>query len=92
MAGISLEIKKNEIYEDLKIYPNPTNGEVIISFGDNLVTGKYQIMDISGKVIYSNTFTKESQIKLFINWSIGTYLIRIYNDKKKETLVKVIKQ
>ncbi len=49
-------------------------------------------MDISGKVIYSNKFNEESQIRLFIDGSSGIYLIKIISNENCETLIKVMKE
>lgn len=48
----------------LIIYPNPSNGNINVSFGNNIVTGKLSIVDITGRQLLLNTLQNTSQFQL----------------------------
>lgn len=75
--------------DDSKVYPNPSNGELI-----NLITSDFgnqkvlvEVYSVDGKKIVS--FDVESKSETVINLSYlnkGNYLINLSNDLKRETL------
>ncbi|MFA5419245.1 MAG: C10 family peptidase [Bacteroidales bacterium] len=81
-------VDEKSVFDDLSIYPNPTTGQLRLSFGAEKV-GKLQIRltNISGQVVvneqlgafnghYSNTFDLSDQAK-------GVYLLSIISEKGK---------
>lgn len=82
----------NEITQDLnssiKIYPNPSNGDMMYVEPKNINYSKVEILNILGSVVA--TETKESQvsekIKLNLNsLSAGTYFVRVTDGSKVYT-------
>jgi len=68
---------------DFKVYPNPANDMVTLSFDRNKHQGdmKINITNLLGQVIYNNTNTKDWKIELSVkNWSAGVYVIAIQGD------------
>ena len=52
-------IQYNELFKTLKIYPNPTNGKIIISFElDNSDYVSLQLCDFYGNTLYEERFDK----------------------------------
>lgn len=57
--NIVLSTKENTLSSNLVVYPNPNNGEFTISFdsnGNNSDDVKIDIYDVSGRLVYKNTF------------------------------------
>lgn len=69
-------VDENEI-ENFQIYPNPANNYISINNANGL---KYEIMDITGKIIDSNILTN-SAIDIS-TYNTGNYMIKIYGEKQ----------
>ena len=77
--------------QNIGIYPNPSNGVFSIKLGE-FVPNKIEIIDLMGKIIYSQKeFTNNQEITLNLSSiSNGIYLIKIANDSQSITR-KIIK-
>jgi len=77
-----------------KIYPNPTDNNLIIILKDNSKVEKVEFFDFSGKVIIPNKVVK-TQNRLDINVSNiieGIYLLHIITDKEVNKVKVVIER
>ena len=74
---------------DFKIYPNPNNGNFTIEFNDNS-SKNIQIIDITGKIVYSLNEISTSNLQLNIQeLNSGVFIIKI-TSKNKSLLQKLI--
>ena len=67
-----------------RIYPNPSDGKLIIELIDNYNIDKLEFIDFSGKIITPNKVEKNQNI-LDINVSNlieGIYILEIVSDKE----------
>ena len=77
------------------IYPNPFNKKISV---DGLSVAKtYTIMlhSLQGQMLYKKSYVNRSNIEVTnFNETAGTYILSIYDEKKKRTLgtVKILKQ
>jgi len=83
----------NAIANDLKIYPNPSNGTFFIKSREleNVTVGVY---DLSGKLIYSGNYNStkgEFTKELNLNLSKGIYILQINSAKGKYSQKLIIK-
>ena len=70
---------------NIRIYPNPTNGQLKIESG-KLKIEKVEIFDIVGKKIQSKTVNPQSEIVVDVSGlPSGTYFITIYGEGQKIT-------
>ena len=80
--------------EELKAYPNPTNGKVYITLGDREILQKdVFISDVAGRIIHLN-IDKPSRTVIEVDFSgleHGIYFIRLNLENEQKT-VRVIKQ
>ena len=86
--------EESSIISETSIYPNPTSGNVNISFNDN-ARGKYNInvFNAIGSLVYSESIDVNSSVIRTINLEEmpnGIYMVQISNDKSTNTQ-KVIK-
>ncbi len=85
-------VKENEINKnEIGIYPNPTNnGFVNLKLPDSIDLNNlnYNLVDINGKVFYSNNLSKYNNHILLENISSGFYFIQIY---RQNELIKTLK-
>jgi hypothetical protein len=85
----------SELFEnnwgELNLFPNPTTGEITISFGQELPLVLIEVMDIDGRLIHQEVAKKRSKISLDLSNSSGVYFVHATSDLGKKT-IRVVKQ
>ncbi|MAN29261.1 MULTISPECIES: PQQ-dependent sugar dehydrogenase [Mesonia] len=77
---------KNDSFENLVLYPNPTSGEVFLDAAENIQ--QVELFSIQGELLVKNSFAHNSSRKLaFSNLASGLYLLKFTN-YKEETATK----
>lgn len=78
----------SSLINNIKVYPNPTNGSFTIDFGtNNLSVYQIKIIDTGGKIIYSNDKISGQTITIETNKFIsGNYILYILNTDSKEAI------
>lgn len=79
-AGISQLSANNEI----KVFPNPTNGEINIALSANATSGSVSILNLAGQVVYANELNLDAGAVLTLqksdlNLEAGTYFVSFTN-------------
>jgi len=70
--------EKNDVYQAIKIYPNPTKNFISIS---NIPSGvTLSIMDITGKLVYNEIIAQNQTIINTETWARGVYFIQFNHD------------
>jgi len=86
---------KEELYGELQIYPNPTNGGLKIVWGKSqLVNGQILIRDVSGMVVVNAERLVQNQI-MDLDLSqlqSGVYIVEFIADNRILTIRKIVKQ
>ena len=78
-------IDQNTIFDNLKIYPNPVNDKLQISY-DNLLIDKIKIINNLGKLIYQSNKINKSNITIDLSpFDKGIYIIDIMTQNQKFT-------
>lgn len=77
-ADTTISVDPPSAFADIKIYPNPTNSVLNLTFSPQKV-GKISVMDLSGKMLMEvPVLPQESEIRLNVaNLSKGIYIARI---------------
>ena len=76
---------------ELNLFPNPTTGEITLSFGAELPIVLIEVMDIDGRLIHQEVAKKSSKISLSLSESAGIYFVHATSDLGKKT-IRVVKQ
>lgn len=87
----SVGIIENNFGDELKVYPNPTNGNFSIDLGAVYESSIISITDLSGKLIESKTMSQSQMLNLFINEPSGIYILSIQAGNEK-ALVRLVKE
>jgi hypothetical protein len=82
-----LSVNENKLTQNLKIYPNPSNGVLNIEVDENLIGAKGTIYNILGQKI-KNFSLKELNTNQFLNK--GIYLLEIEKNGSKSTKKLII--
>lgn len=89
IAGIG--IIENEFGDFLSVYPNPTEGELNIEFGDKMDFIEIELYNSIGQVVRRNSYTATANVKYLLNEATGVYFIRIKSNGNEANL-KILKK
>ena len=86
----------NESINDISLYPNPTDGELNVSFSASKNKDmQFQVLDITGKIIQNNLVNAVQGSNLVLLdtqiFAAGSYFLKIMSDDHFKTLPFVIK-
>ena len=78
------------VYENIKIYPNPTTGIVEINLADHKIN-KLSIIDLYGRIIIENIPANQNETIDLSGFANGVYFIML--EKGEEVRIsKIIKE
>ena len=81
---------ENEFTNSLELFPNPTNGAFSIDLGETYSTTTVTVMDLTGKLILSNTYDNTQLLNLELNEPAGVYLLMVETADKK-AIIRLVK-
>ena len=69
-------------FENVSIYPNPTNGQVTIDLGSIKESMNYTLTSIDGRIVTQKSNVTDNKITIDLsNEGKGVYLLKLYNTK-----------
>ncbi len=86
-----LGIVANDFGDGLILYPNPTRGRFSIDLGQNYQLVTIELMDLTGRLIQSNSYNSGQLFELDLEESAGVYLLQVVSEGKK-ALVRLVKK
>jgi hypothetical protein len=79
---ISIEVGMEETQAiNFEVYPNPATEQVLVAFENNS-TGTLNILDATGRLVYTQTFNEAGSVVLPVNVSMlssGSYTVQLIN-------------
>ncbi|MGB0403990.1 MAG: carboxypeptidase regulatory-like domain-containing protein [Salibacteraceae bacterium] len=96
-SGVTTTIKTtsievNGVFAQLKAFPNPIQNNLTVQFGVELENVELTVLDLTGKVLFSNKMNQVSETSLsFEEFNAGTYLVRIVSNDDN-SVIRVVKQ
>ncbi len=92
VPDLATAIEEQDQKAKLKLYPNPSQGVFQIDLpSSNKEVYIFQLYDLNGRLVYSETITKSKQFDLS-ELPNGMYLVRIQDEMGKVSSEKVIKR
>lgn len=83
----SLSVSKENVFGDLQVYPNPSNG--IVNIKSNISFAKIELFNIIGKKVFETSSIKNNQIDVS-QINSGVYLLRLIDTHNKTKSQKLI--
>ena len=80
----------NRFGGELSLYPNPPHGEFLIDLKETVGYIHLEIMDMTGKVIMSETYENKELLELNLEGPDGVYILRIESEGKS-AVIRLIK-
>ncbi len=93
-SSIPTSSKEYLCSENLKIYPNPTTGMVVIDFDDKIVSEiEVAVFSIDGTRVFMNTYLPSDKIRFDISKYVsGMYFVKIIADNREEIRKLILKE
>ena len=89
----TLGIIDSDFRENVIVYPNPTNGKVMIDLGTTYSALDIKVYNSNGQVVLVDKFNKSEMIEIDIHGkSDGFYFIKITTLENKKATIKIVKQ
>ncbi|PKR80207.1 metalloprotease [Brumimicrobium salinarum] len=76
-TNINILDVENLIKNEIKVYPNPTNGWVKIDFMENLNGSTLKVFDITGKLVQQLNIQDQKQVQFHLEGETGIYILEI---------------
>jgi len=90
-SSLNLKAANPDLELEINIWPNPTSNWVTLSV-ENPEQMLYQLFDLNGKLLQSNTLSDKSTDIDFSGFTSGTYQVKLVQGKKELKTITVIKQ
>ena len=81
-GSCALGIEEDKLNEGIRVYPNPSKGDLFISNNGNINLEKVVVFDVSGRLIAQQDISNTNGLKTIQlnNVSNGLYFVNIYSD------------
>lgn len=91
MQLTTTQLSENYNTYQIRYYPNPTNGQIIIENERKFEDVSVVVYNSLGQAIFNQKYAATKYLKLNINGPSGVYFIELY-DKSSRTMVRVMKK
>lgn len=88
---MNLAVEESALSKGFDIYPNPAKGEVNISLTHAAKDAAYQILDLSGKLLFKGNLKSDKNQVNISNLKAGTYRVIISNNGETNSKNLIIK-
>lgn len=90
--SIATGIDKTTINLEMSVYPNPAINYLTLKIKDDFTNLAFQLYDLQGKVIESNTVTRQTTTIQMKSLPNTTYFLRVAENKKTVKTFKILKK
>ncbi|MGG7550408.1 T9SS type A sorting domain-containing protein [Chryseobacterium arthrosphaerae] len=89
-SGTGIASEKEKIF---KLTPNPTNGQFSIVLTKEVASGKVEVRDLTGNLVYHKQLRNEKQVDVNLSSrKEGIYIVNVITDKNETFSEKIIKK
>jgi hypothetical protein len=82
---------ENDFGSSLKIYPNPTKGNVYIQLGKEYKGVKAYIKKVTGELVSMHEFGSTDKLDISLEGAYGIYIVEVYTKEKRKAIIKIVK-
>lgn len=87
----SVGILEEKLGTEVKLYPNPTDEQVIIEVGETRGPLHMTVRDLSGRTVTERTVRDPKRFEVKLKGEKGMYLIELENGKGQKAVMRVVK-
>ena len=85
-AVTTVGILENTFSNEIRVYPNPTDGIIKIDLGEALPESVVSLNDVNGRLIWQSTYKNTQMFELNLTVHPGIYLLTINSGNRKATI------
>lgn len=85
-------ISKNDFPDEIKYYPNPSNGNFTIELGKIYGDLTIQVHNIVGQTVQTKKYQSVNKVDVAIEQTSGIYFVHLISKEGKSVVLKVIKE
>jgi len=85
-------VSENDHFENVRFYPNPSNGNVTIEFGKVYEELTIQVHNIVGQTIQTQKYQSMNKVDITIEQANGIYFVHLISKGGESVVLKVIKE
>lgn len=89
--GVYVGLEEEIADQGFVIYPNPSSGELNVSFGTVQQEIQLKILDITGRVIQENSYKQTDKIRTEIIGAASVYFVELSTDSGLKKFQKILK-
>ncbi len=93
---LNLSVLPNGIHSslayELSVYPNPTEGDLTLTFENHQELLTVQLFSIEGQLISTKTVQNAKRVELFIDQPAGIYFLNVTDQNDNKAVLKIIKK
>lgn len=83
---------KETLLPRLRVYPNPTPGQLTLDFGQIIDRANLEIIDVFGRVTHLQEIRTAENIPVTLTGSPGMYWVRLYSEGEMLAVIRVMKE
>ncbi len=91
LAVGQVDVEKYDLAAHIRIWPNPTSGQIRYQTDEGLQIEKVEVLDISGKTLMEKPHPGERQLNLS-TLERGVYFVRFTDDQNRTGTFRIIKE
>jgi hypothetical protein len=76
----------------MKIYPNPTKGDVHIELGKVYDNVEIRVLNVSGQLVSQQSFNGTDFVNLTIEGEMGVYFLEVRANLNIKAMLRIVKQ
>jgi hypothetical protein len=92
MAAVNLGLTENRFNAGIKVYPNPTDGNLFVEFGKAQHDVNFVVRNTFGQYLDSTFVKNADRVQIQINEAAGLYLLEISDRNHQRAVVPVVKR
>lgn len=87
-----LGLTPNELHDGIVLYPNPTSGNVTVTYEGNSDKLYFLLRNINGQLLSTQELNPGKQLEIELHQASGVYLLEIIDQKQFRTVRRIVKK
>jgi hypothetical protein len=88
----TIGIEENDFGTSLKVYPNPTFGQLTVDLGEDYEIISARLMNVSGQLVEEKVFNNANAFEMNIIGGPGFYILEISTSNDMRARIRVLKE
>lgn len=87
----TLGVNENEAFTNVKLYPNPTSGDIKVQFSEIQNNTSLSIISLNGQLMYSEEINTKNTMKIDTrNFAKGVYIVQLRSKEGRKNMKLII--